>query len=230
MCGRVFVKSSIPELLRSFATVDRGDVEPLDNTLPRFNGSPGQDYPIIVQEPDMPGASFMRATWGLIPRWVREARPKVKPINAKAETVATNGMFKHAYRSRRALMPIDGFYEWRATKGEKVKQPFAIAMKDGSPFTLAAIWEKWRNPQTGLEDKTFAVVTSEANELVGEIHNRMPVIIAPEDRDRWLSEEPDPRDLLRPFPSELMAIWPISRRVNSPANNDESILDLFEED
>lgn len=229
MCGRVFVKFSVAQLLRTFSFAASGDVEALGNTFPRFNGAPGQDYPLIVQEPDMRGASFMRATWGLIPRWVKEAKPTVKPINAKAESVATNGMFKHAYRSRRALLPVDGFYEWKAIKGEKVKQPFALAMRDRSPFTIAAIWEKRRNPETGEAWKTFAVITCEANALVGEIHDRMPVIIAPDDRDRWLSEESDPHDLLKPFPSELMTIWPISWRVNSPANDDPSILDLLEE-
>lgn len=229
MCGRVVVKSSIAALLRAFAFADSGDAEQLGNQLPRYNGAPGQQCPLIVQELDMPGARFMIANWGLIPRWIKEAKPKVKPINAKAETIKTNGMFRSAYRSRRALMPIDGFYEWRRIKGVADKQPFAIAMKDGSPFTLAAIWETWRNPETGPEDKTFAVITCPANELVGQIHDRMPVIIAPEDRTRWLIDESGPDDLLRPFPSELMTIWPISRRVNSPRNDDASILDKLEE-
>jgi len=121
-------------------------------------------------------------------------------------------------------MPIDGFFEWRPTKPPQ--QPYAIAMKDGAPFCLAAIWDDWRDPKTGATMRTFAVVTCPANELVAEIHDRMPVIIAPDDYTRWLSDiEPDPHDLLRPYPATLMTLWPISTRVNRPANNDPDILD-----
>ena len=137
MCGRVFTKATVDELLSAFSFAREGAEAVLGNMEPRFNGAPGQEFPIIIQEPDMPGAKFMRAWWGLIPSWVKEAKPKIKPINAKCEGISTNAMFKSAYRSRRALMPIDGFFEWKATKGENVKQAYAIAMKDGSPFAVA---------------------------------------------------------------------------------------------
>ena len=228
MCGRIFVKSSVSRLITqfSFAKADAG----LDNLLPNYNGAPSQHFPIIVREPDTPGAMFMGARWGYIPRWMKDAKGGHKPINAKAETVATNGMFRSAYKARRALLPIDGFFEWQAIKGQKVKQPYAIALTSGEPFCLAAIWETWRDPESGDDINTFAVVTCEANELMNEIHHRMPVIVAPDDYVRWIGEEPDPSDLLKPYPSELMKIWPISRRVNSPRNNEPSILDLFEEE
>ena len=130
---------------------------------------------------------------------------------------------------RRCLVPVDNFFEWKAIKGEKAKQPYAIAMKDGSPFAIAGIWEGWKHPETGEVMRTFAVITTEANELVAEIHNRMPVIIAPENYDRWLSPiEPDPRDLLAPYPSEPIVIWPISMRVNAPRNDSEDILERVE--
>jgi putative SOS response-associated peptidase YedK len=117
--------------------------------------------------------------------------------------------------------PIDNFFEWRAIKGAKTKQPYAIAMKSGEPFALAAIWENWQRPETDEWVRTFAVITCPANEIMTPIHDRMPVIIASENYDRWIANiEPDPRDLLVPYPSEPMTMWPISTRVNKPEHDD----------
>jgi putative SOS response-associated peptidase YedK len=142
----------------------------------------------------------------------------------KSETVAKIPMFRDAYRKRRCIMPVDLFFEWKAIKGARAKQPYAIGMKDGSAFGLAGLWENWKYPSTGEWTRTFAILTTNANELVADIHDRMPVILKPEDFDRWLGSEPDPRDLLRPFPAELMRMWPISPRVNSPKNDDPELL------
>jgi putative SOS response-associated peptidase YedK len=149
-----------------------------------------------------------------------------KPINAKAETVAQLPSFRDAYRHRRCLVPIDNFFEWKAIKVGIPKQPYAIDMKNGEPFALAGIWENWKRPESQDWVRTFAIITTNSNGLVGAIHDRMPVIIAPENYTRWLSTlEPDPRDLLVPYPAEPMTIWPISTRVNKPDNDDASILD-----
>lgn len=135
-------------------------------------------------------------------------------------------MFKDAYRSRRALMPIDGFFEWKDIFGTgKNKEPYAISMKDDSPFALAAIWEDWRDRQTGEIVKTFAVVTREPNVIMSRIHDCMPVILRPDDYARWLSDEGDPRDLMKPFPSDLMKLWPIGKKVGRYENNTADILD-----
>jgi putative SOS response-associated peptidase YedK len=123
-----------------------------------------------------------------------------------------------------ASLPVDGFFEWRAIRGARAKQPYAIAMKDGSPFGLAGLWENWRNPSTGEWERTFAIITVPSNELVGQIHDRMPAILEPATYDRWLGIEPDPCDLLITYPSEPMTIWPISTRVTSPKNDDSSLL------
>jgi putative SOS response-associated peptidase YedK len=147
-----------------------------------------------------------------------------KAINAKAETVASLPTFREAYRKRRCILPVDGFYEWKAIKG-RGKQPYAIAMKDGSPFGIAGIWENWKDPSTGEWVRTFAIITTDANSLVAEIHDRMPAILSPADYIRWLSDEPDPHEMLRPFPSEPMKMWAISSRVNKPKNDEASILD-----
>jgi putative SOS response-associated peptidase YedK len=128
--------------------------------------------------------------------------------------------FRDAYRMRRCIVPVDGFFEWKAIKGQRAKQPYAIAMRDGAPFGIAGIWENWKEPASGEWIRTFAIITTDANELVVDIHDRMPVILSPNDYARWLGEEPDPRDLMRPFPADLMRMWPISTRVNKPENDD----------
>jgi putative SOS response-associated peptidase YedK len=136
--------------------------------------------------------------------------------NAKCETVCKLPTFHEAYLKRRCIAPVDGFFDWKAIKGQKTKQPYAIAMKDGAPFGLAGIWENWKEPASGDWIRTFAIITTDANELVADFHDRMPVILAPADYARWLGEELDSRDLMRPFPSELMRMWPISTRVHKP--------------
>src|SRR6516164_521484 len=110
----------------------------------------------------------------------------------------------------------------------RAKQPYAIAMKDGAPFGIAGLWENWKDPASGEWIRTFAVITTDANKLVAEIHDRMPAILAPEGYTRWLGDEPDPRDLMRPFPAGLMRMWPISTRVNKPENDDPSIIEPIE--
>ena len=125
-------------------------------------------------------------------------------------------MFRDAYKLRRCISPIENFFEWRAIKGVKTKQPYAIAMTDGKPFGVAGIWENWKHPGTADWTRTFAVITCPANALVADIHDRMPVILPAAAYDRWLAcVEPDPRDLLIPYDPALMAIWPISTRVNA---------------
>ena len=129
---------------------------------------------------------------------------------------------------RRCVVPVDGFFELKAIKGQKAKQPYAIAMKDGAPFGIAGIWENWKDPGSGEWIRTFAVITTDANEIVADIHDRMPVILAPSDYARWLGEEPDPRDLMRSFSADLIRMWPISTRVNKPENDDRSLVEPIE--
>ncbi len=134
---------------------------------------------------------------------------------------------RDAYRLRRCILPVDGFFEWKAIKG-RAKQPFAIAMKDGKPFGIGGLWENWKDPASGEWVRTFALITTAANELVAQIHDRMPLILHAKDYICWLNDEPDPRDLMVPFPAEPMRMWPISTRVNKPENDDPSILEEVE--
>ena len=220
MCGRV-IQTSTPEAIRRLFDA----IAPAPNAPPRYNGAPSQELMVLRRNPETGERTLQLLRWGLIPSWTKDAKGGRKPINARAETIATSPMFKAAYAKRRCLLPIDGFFEWKAIKGSKTKQPYALAMKDRSPFAVAGIWENWTRPDTGEAIRSFAVITCEANQLVNQIHDRMPVIIAPTDYDRWLGPEIDPRDLMKPFPAELMTMWPVSTRVNSPRNDDAALLD-----
>lgn len=226
MCGRVHVKRSLAELVRAFSFADPGGAERLANQFPRYNGSPGELYPIIiVDELVRRSSAFVSAKWGFIPRWSKDASGGFKPINAKAESIKTNGLFRGAYRSTRALMPIDGYFEWRDIHGTgKDKQPYAIAMASGQPFALAAVWDEWVHPDTRETIRTFAVVTCQPNEKMAEIHDRMPVILAPADYDRWLFDE-DPEDLMAPFPADQMTMWKVRPKFKG---NTPDILDPVE--
>jgi putative SOS response-associated peptidase YedK len=226
MCGRVTqTDKNLPGI--KVAVLDEHYDSRTGEPVPRarFNGAPGQDFWVIRRHPDTGAYHRDRLIWGLIPSWVNESSGGRKPVNARAETLSALPSFRGAYAKRRALLPIDNFFEWMKIKGG-ARQPFAIAMKSGEPFALAALWESWRHPVTGAIIRTFCVITTTANELLAQIHDRMPVIIPPEAYDRWLLPiEPDPRDLLVPYPAEPMVIWPISSRVNSPKNDDSTILD-----
>jgi putative SOS response-associated peptidase YedK len=219
MCGRI-IQSSEPLRL---AIVDGLDVRDsrLTNVPRRYNGAPSQDLLVIRHNRNAGERSLDFIRWGLIPYWCDDPKGGRKPINAKAETVATTPTFRDAYRARRCIVPVDGFFEWRAAKGGR--QPYAIAMRDASPFGIAGVWENWKSP-SGEWIRTFAVITVPANALVSAIHDRMPAILRPADYERWLGPEPDPRDLLITFPAEPMRMWPISPRVNSWQNDDAGLL------
>jgi putative SOS response-associated peptidase YedK len=196
MCGRV-IQSSGP--LR-YAFVDGMNVRDsrVANYPPRWNAAPSQELLVIRRNHRTGEVSLDPLRWGLIPRWCKDPTGGRKPINAKCETVHQLLTFRDASRSRRCIVPVDGFFEWKAIKGQRAKQPYAIAMKDGAPFGIAGIWENWKEPASGEWISTFAIITTDANELVAEIHDRMPLILAPGDYIGWLSDEPDPRDLMRP--------------------------------
>lgn len=223
MCGRV-IQSSGPFKLAIVHGMNVHDSR-ASNYPRRYNAAPSQELLVIRRNRETDEVSIDPLRWGLIPYWCKDPKGGRKPINAKAETVARLPMFRDAYARRRCILPVDGFFEWRAIKGLEAKQPFAIAMRDGSPFGIAGIWENWKDPASGEWQRTFAIITVSPNELLAQIHDRMPAILDRADCDRWLGDESDPHDLLRSFPSDLMRMWPISARVNKPANDEPSILD-----
>jgi putative SOS response-associated peptidase YedK len=161
---------------------------------------------------------------GLIPHWAKDPKIAYKTINARVETIDTAPSYRQAFEKRRCLIPADGFYEWRTIGGMKI--PFSVGMNDDRPFVFAGLWEGWKDPATGEWLRTCTIITGDPNELVGQIHTRMPVILPEEDHANWLGEVKDGKlkALLKPFPADEMRIWAISPRVNSPENDDPGII------
>jgi putative SOS response-associated peptidase YedK len=164
--------------------------------------------------------------WGLVPRWAKDPKEGLRPINARSETVATSKLFAPLLKRRRCLVPCDGFYEWKATSDGK--QPFVIRLASGEPFFFAGLYDIWHE---GDPDQlaTFTIITCEPNAIAADIHNRMPVIAQPADYARWLDPDlTDPSavmDVLKPYPAKEMTAYPISKRVNSPRNNSPELLE-----
>ncbi|MBY4608011.1 SOS response-associated peptidase [Rhizobium sp. 9T] len=220
MCRRVYINCSFDKLAESFSFATRGNVDDLGGRVPRYNGAPAEAYHIIIQDAERqrerPKPAISIARWGLVPSWMDRPR-RQPPVYARCEDISSNELFHDAYRSRRCLIPVSGFFEWLDISGTGKKQPYAVAMKDRSMFALAGIWEVWRHP-AGIDIRSFAVVTCPANEMMAPIHNRMPVVLRAEDYGRWLSSDPNPRGLMKPFDDDAMMMWPITRRVLTVRN------------
>ncbi|PSH05591.1 MAG: hypothetical protein CXZ00_00110 [Acidobacteria bacterium] len=215
MCGRYHL-SRKKELI-----ADRFGVEPEDDWVPRYNLAPAQDILVIRQRPDEPKRFVSRMRWGLIPYWAKDASIGNKLINARAETVATKPAFRDSLKRRRCLVPTDGFYEW--VRSGKTKTPYCFTMADDSVFAFAGIWDSWRSPE-GKIIETCSIITTEANSLCADIHDRMPVILPYDAYDQWLDpgfENPEEIcDLLKPFDPALMKRYEVSSRVNLVKNDD----------
>src|SRR3954451_10133009 len=236
MCGR-FVTASRPEDIASYfdATLgDRPDEEPLP---PRFNVAPTDDVHVVRASPR--GRVLELVRWGLVPSWAGDARSGASRINARAETVATNGSFQASFRSRRCLVPADGFYEWRAIPGTTRKQPVFMSRRDGRPLAFAGLWAAWRPrpqdtdtpPDPWLLSAT--IVTTEANAAIAPIHDRMPVILPPEAWATWL--DPNEHDravleaLLVPADDDLLDVGPVSNAVNDVRHDGPELLEPVDE-
>jgi putative SOS response-associated peptidase YedK len=220
MCGRFALYSDPFTLARRF------EAEALSELRPRYNVAPSQNIPIVWKEGDK--RRIVLARWGLIPHWAKDMKIGYSMINARAETVAEKPAFRNAFKHRRCLIPADGFFEWQVIPGSKVKQPWFIALRDREPMALAGLWERWRSPE-GEDLESCSIIVTDANALMQPIHDRMPVVLAPEDWDAWL--EPDAKDtrslqsLLKPYPAEDMQAWPVSTKVNSPRNDSVECLE-----
>lgn len=218
MCGRYSITTPFEALARLFAVTG-----PLPNLPPRYNLAPTQSAPVVRSNAGARELVLLR--WGLIPAWSKEGPSSTPLINARAETVAQKPAFRSAFRARRCLVPADGFYEWQA--GPKVKQPYHIAMADQQPFALAGLWERWQPKAPGeAAIESFVILTTDANTLCRPIHHRMPVIVAPDHYELWLT---GPREvaegLLRPYPARAMVAQPIGPRVNQVRNDDPACLE-----
>jgi len=217
MCGR-FVITSAPAALRQlFGYLEQ------PNFPPRYNVAPTQPIPVVLVENGVRHFQLMR--WGLLPAWVKDPRGFTLLINARSETVLEKPAFKNAIRRRRGLIPADGYYEWKAVDGRK--QPHFIHRADGVPLGFAAVFETWIGPN-GEELDTVAIVTAAASEDLADLHDRVPVTIAPEDFERWLDCRGDEVEavlslMVAPRVGEF-AWHPVSTRVNRVANDDAQLL------
>jgi putative SOS response-associated peptidase YedK len=187
---------------------------------PQFNIAPSEAV-AMVRVNEVGQTTLAMAHWGLIPHWAKK-RPKVRPFNARAETLATSGMYKHAFLGRRCLIPADGFYEWKKL-GAKTKQPMFIHFPDARMFCFAGLWDQWRPKDDAEPIDTCTIITTTPNKLISSIHDRMPVILKPEDYATWLDHETQPDQalmLLRPYPDdelEAIAVNPLPKQSGKPS-------------
>jgi putative SOS response-associated peptidase YedK len=215
MCGRFTLTADPADLQAAFEWVNFGNTQ----FAPRFNIAPTQPIPVVTNAGSNQLDFF---TWGLVPFWAKDPSIASRMINARAETLAEKASFKNAFKRRRCLILGDGFYEWKKIPGEKIKQPIYIHLKGHQPFAFAGLWEEW-NSTDGSQILSATIITTEPNELISPIHNRMPVILPKSDYMRWLKPgEVDVREmsaLLRPYDAEKMETYPVSRAVNNPIND-----------
>lgn len=231
MCGRytirrvdLFIRPGAMEA-PMFETFDEKRVSPAFDWVPRYNIAPSQAVPVVRMDA-RDARSVGLVKWGLIPSWTK-GKPKLQPINARAETVGTSGMFRTAFDRRRCLVIADGFYEWQRLD-ERTKQPMFIRLRDDRSFAFAGLWERWKPDPDADAIDTMTILTTAPNELMRPIHDRMPVILNPADHDRWLDRNvpgTDVLDLLRPYDANEMEAWPVSSRVNSPRNDEAGLIE-----
>ena len=222
MCGRYRLARKKEILGEVFDSGDDVDWNP------RYNIAPSQSVPVVRQDATRPVRSFSLIRWGLIPFWAKDAKVGYKMINARAETIAEKPAFREPLLSRRCLIPADGFYEW--SKFSKGKSPFCFTLADDSIFAFAGIWDRWRSPERELVE-TCSIITTSANALLSDIHDRMPVILEAEDHDRWLDpgfkQVDDILDLLKPYQPDSMRRYRVSTLVNSAQNDDPACIEEY---
>jgi putative SOS response-associated peptidase YedK len=231
MCGR-YVQVSSPTIL-----AERFQVESVRVTErePDYNVTPRADVPVVAVSRGERTLDLVR--WGLVPSWAKDLAIGDKLINARADTVAGKPAYKRAFVKRRCIIPADGFYEWKALPSpegpkKKVKQPYFIRRRDGEPLAFAGLWEIWHDPNIGDDApriRSCVIITTDANDVLEPIHNRMPVVLPESEWDRWLDPEFNDIDVLQqllvPAPSDEFEAWEVTTLVNKPANNGPELLE-----
>ncbi|MDX2232670.1 MAG: SOS response-associated peptidase [Leptolyngbyaceae cyanobacterium bins.349] len=210
MCGRYTQTQSASAIAQAFGLSD------VPTLPPRYNIAPTQLVGTVLHTQQQPDREFRVLRWGLVPSWAKDPAIGNRLINARAETVAEKPSFRSALRYRRCLVVADGFYEWQ--RDGRKKQPYYFQLEAHRPFGFAGLWEHWESQTTGEILETCTILTTAANEVLSPIHDRMPVILPPEDYDRWLDPELNRSDLLlpllRPYPAAAMQAYPVSAVVN----------------
>ena len=212
MCGRYMLTTPVDALRQLFLFTQR------PNLPPRYNIAPTQDVPIVRRTRDGAGRELIMVRWGLVPYWAADPKIGNRLINARGESVARTAAFREAYQRRRCLVPADGFFEWQKSGSARV--PLLVRRRDQAPFAFAGLWERCPQPG-GAVLRSCTIITCPPNELVAPVHDRMPVILAPEDYARWLDPaQADGRTLLKPYPAAELEAFAVSPRVNSPQHDD----------
>lgn len=223
MCGRFTLYAAPEEVADLFALPE----EPI--LVSRYNIAPTQPVGLVRLNTHTNEREWALTHWGLIPSWAKDPTIGARMINARSETVADKPSFRAAFKRRRCLVPASGFYEWQ--KQGKTKQPYYITAEDGALLAIAGLWEYWEGTD-GSALESCTLLTTEANEVMAPLHNRMPVFIAPEDFDEWLGDGKDEsrryldglQHLLRPAPAELLTTYPVSRYVSNARNEGEQCI------
>ena len=218
MCGRfaLVTEKKILEMLYQ--------LEIRDDFIPRYNIAPSQSISALRLSPEHGKRELTDLKWGLVPFWAKDASIGSRMINARSETAAEKPSFRDAFKKRRLLIPASGFFEWKKEGG--AKQPYYIYQKNGQPFSLAGLWERWEKGEEPLESCT--ILTTGPNTLIASLHDRMPVIISPRDFEKWLDPQTGSAELLhllKSYPPEEMAAHPVSPAVNKPTNNSPELIE-----
>ena len=216
MCGRYTLSTPAGRLAEEFQ---------LDSTVeitPSYNVAPTQQVAAVLE--DEGGRRLEMLRWGLVPSWAEDPEIGARMINARSETAPEKPSFRSAFRRRRCLIAADGFYEWKRENGGK--QPYYFRMQDGRPFAFAGLWESWEKGDGIL--RTCTILTTRANSVLEDIHDRMPVILPHDAYNAWLDPDADREELgelMIPYPGDDLETYPVSRFVNSPRNNDERCIE-----
>ena len=217
MCGRYVSALPAAELARIF-----GAIGELPNVEASWNVAPTNRRPVIRRHPETGERRLDLLTWGLVPHFTKDLKAARKPINARAETVMSSGMFRGAMARRRCIVPADLFYEWKAEADGK--QPFAIGRQDGRPLAFGGLWESWTQPD-GTLLRTYTIITTAANDDMAGLHDRMPLVLEEGAWMAWMGEDAgEAVTLLQPAPAGTLRLWPVSRSVNSVRNNRSELI------
>jgi putative SOS response-associated peptidase YedK len=219
VCGRYFQARSSGDIARYFGTTNA-----VPNLVPSFNKAPTQEGLAVRRHPETGARHLDVLRWGLVPRWSKDATGAARMMNARGESVAGKPAFRDAFAKRRCLVPMDGFYEWRAEG--KAKQPFACALRSGEPMACAGLWEGWKQSD-GDWLRTYTIITCAAAGRQALLHDRMPVILPREAWDPWLDPASDAAALgalLAPAEDARLAFWPVGARVGRVAENDAGLV------
>jgi putative SOS response-associated peptidase YedK len=215
VCNRYRLTHSKQHLAERFQASD--EIE----DRPRYNIAPTQPVVTVRKEHDRKTRKFTTMRWGLIPFWAKDMSIGTRTLNARSETVTTTPAFRQSILTKRCLIPADGFYEWQ--KMGSVKQPYCFEVSEGDVFAFAGLWDQWKSPD-GQVIESCTILTTTPNSLVADMHDRMPVIVAPDKYDLWLDPDVNDfeaiRDILRPYDANLMRRYPVSRKLNNSKIDD----------